>query len=86
MSENPEPSKPVKKFRKGALVRVDRESYQKSLEFLASDQFPPKYIFEGPGQLIAVKGDYGQIRWRMPVPDVWLRIDQLEPWEEPSQE
>jgi hypothetical protein len=27
-----------------------------------------------------VKGDYGQVRWRRPVPDVWLRIDQLEPF------
>jgi hypothetical protein len=25
-----------------------------------------------------VKGDYGQVRWNRPVPDVWLRMDQLE--------
>jgi hypothetical protein len=27
-----------------------------------------------------VKGDYAQLRWRRPVPDVWLRLDQLEAW------
>jgi len=25
-----------------------------------------------------VKGDYAQLRYRRPVPDVWLRLDQLE--------
>ncbi len=69
-----------KPFRKGALVRVNREAYENSLESIASDEFPPEYIFEGPGELLALKGEYGQIRWRRPVPDVWLRIDQLEVW------
>jgi hypothetical protein len=27
---------------------------------------------------VALKGDYAQLRWRLPVPDVWLRLDQLE--------
>ena len=69
-----------KSFRKGALVRVNRDLYQNSLEAGASDEAPPNYIFEGPGELLVVKGEYAQIRWRMPVPDVWLRIDQLEAW------
>ncbi len=68
-------SKPLKK---GSLVRVKKELYQNSLEALASDQSPPQYIFEGPGELLALKGEYAQIRWRLPVPDVWLRVDQLE--------
>ena len=73
-------AKPSQKaFRKGALVRVDRQAYQGSVESEASD-FPPDYIFEGPGELLCVKGEYAQIRWRRPVPDVWLRIDQLESW------
>ena len=41
-------------------------------------QTAPDYIFEGPGELLVVKGDYGQVRWNRPVPDVWLRMDQLE--------
>ena len=74
------PSKPARTFRKGALVRVIRKAYHNSLESTASDQSLPDYIFEGPGELLALKGDYCQVRWRRPVPDVWLRIDQLEVW------
>jgi len=25
-----------------------------------------------------IQGDYAQLRFRRPVPDVWLRADQLE--------
>ena len=65
-------------LRKGALVKVNRAAYDASLEAAASDPTPPAYIFEGPGELLVVKGDYGQVRWNRPVPDVWLRMDQLE--------
>ena len=82
MTETPQPIKPSKAFRKGALVRVNRKSYEGSVEAKASDPSPPEYIFHGPGQLLAIKGDFGQIRWRMPAPDSWLRIDQLEEWSE----
>ena len=80
MTEKADVSKAAKSFRKGVLVKVNRQAYQNSLESQASDPSLPDYIFEGPGELLAVKGDYGQIRWRMPVPDVWLRIDHLEVW------
>ena len=80
MAEEASSPKPSKNFRKGALVRVNRKTFQNSLEATASDRSLPDYIFEGPGELLVVKGEYGQVRWRMPVPDVWLRIDQLEPW------
>ena len=73
----PEKAKPAA-LRKGALVKVNRAAYDASIEASASDPTPPNYIFEGPGELLVVKGDYGQVRWNRPVPDVWLRIDQLE--------
>ncbi len=82
MADSVQPAKPITTFRKGALVRVNRQAYLGSLEAEASDPCPPEYIFLGPGQLLAVKGEYGQVRWRRPVPDCWLRIDQLEAWEE----
>lgn len=72
--------KVVKPLRKGSLVRVNRKAYLNSLEFKASDENPPEYIFIGPGELLLLKGEYAQIRWRQPVPDVWLRADQLEEW------
>lgn len=65
-------------LKKGSLVRVNRLAYASSLEASASEAEGPGYIFEGPGEILAVKGAYAQLRWRRPVPDVWLRLDQLE--------
>ncbi|QNJ30102.1 NADH dehydrogenase I subunit NdhO [Synechococcus sp. A15-24] len=76
-SKAPAKAKPAA-LRKGALVKVNRAAYNASLEAAASDPIAPDYIFEGPGELLLVKGDYGQVRWNRPVPDVWLRMDQLE--------
>ena len=72
----PKPSKPP--LKKGSLVRVNRESYARSAEAAASDPQGPDYIFEGPGDVLAVKGPYAQLRWRRPVPDVWLPVNVLE--------
>lgn len=67
-------------LKKGSLVRLNQAAYRDSLEASASDPLPPGYALEGPGEILAVKGDYAQLRWRRPVPDVWLRLDQLEAW------
>ena len=67
-------------LKKGTLVRVNPVAYQGSLEASASDAELPGYVVEGPGEILAVKGDHAQLRWRRPVPDVWLRLDQLEAW------
>ena len=71
---------PSKPFRKGALVQVNRKAYLKSSQSLSSDPSPPQYIFEGPGEVLLIKGDFCQVRWRKPVPDVWLKADLLVPW------
>jgi hypothetical protein len=84
MTESPTPTAAgpaaakVQPLKKGSLVRVNRLAYGGSLEAQASDPLPPDYILEGPGEIVALKGDYAQLRWRLPVPDVWLRLDQLE--------
>jgi hypothetical protein len=65
-------------LKKGSLVRLNRSAYGGSLEAQASDSLIPNYVLEGPGEILVVKGDYAQLRWRRPVPDVWLRLDQLE--------
>ena len=67
-----------KPLKKGSLVCVDREDYTKSIEALASDIDLPNYVFEGPGEILSVKDEYAQVRWRRPVPDVWFKIDQLK--------
>jgi hypothetical protein len=71
------PEKPAP-LKKGSLVRLKAQAYAGSLEAGASDPQLPAYVLEGPGEILAVKGDYAQLRWRRPVPDVWLRLDQLE--------
>ncbi|MGC6482786.1 MAG: NAD(P)H-quinone oxidoreductase subunit O [Synechococcus sp.] len=73
----PAKAKPAR-FKKGALVRVSRQAYAGSVEACASDPTPADYIFEGPGEILLVKGDCAQVRWRRPVPDVWLKLAQLE--------
>ena len=71
------PPKIQKKFRKGDLVKVAREKYSNSLESKASDPSLPEYIFEGPGEVLLIKGDYFQVRWRRPAPDVWINSDHI---------
>ena len=73
---------PKKPLKKGSLVVLDKEKYIKSLESLASDTDLPNYVFEGPGEILAVKEDYAQVRWRRPVPDVWFRLEQLKEYSE----
>ena len=69
---------PKKLLKKGSLVFVDRDSLIKSIEALASDTDLPNYVFEGPGEILAIKDEYAQVRWRRPVPDVWFKLDQLK--------
>ena len=80
MTETDISPKPPKKFRKGDLIKVNRVAFENSLEAGASDEALPDYIYAGPGELLVIQGDFCQVRWRRPVPDVWLRIDQIEKW------
>ena len=78
MAETPSTTSQPAALRKGSLVRLNLARYQGSLEAGASDPTPPAYLLEGPAEILALKGDYAQLRLRRPVPDVWLRLDQLE--------
>ena len=69
---------PETPLKKGNLVYVNRDIYSKSIESLASDTDLPSYVFEGPGEILSIKEEYAQIRWRRPVPDVWFKLDQLK--------
>ena len=81
-SATPAPSEaapaPAAALKKGALVRLQAAAYLGSLEAAASDPQLPGYVLEGPGEILMLKGEHAQVRWRRPVPDVWLRLDQLE--------
>ena len=69
---------PKKLLKKGSLVYLDKETYSKSVESLSSDKDLPRYVFEGPGEILTIKNEYAQVRWRRPVPDVWFRLEQLK--------
>ncbi len=69
---------PKKPLKKGSLVFIDKSIYDKSVEALASDEDLPSYIFEGPGEILSIKEEYAQVRWRRPVPDVWFKLDQMK--------
>ena len=71
-------SLPKKPLKKGSLVYLDKDIYSKSIEALASDTDLPRYVFEGPGEILSMKENYAQIRWRRPVPDVWVELNQLK--------
>ena len=70
-----------KPLKKGSLVCVDKDIYLQSVEALASDEDLPNYVFEGPGEILAIKEDSVQVRWRKPVPDVWFKLDQLKEYQ-----
>jgi hypothetical protein len=69
---------PAAAIKKGSLVKVNAAAYTGSLEATASDPTPPAYLFEGPGEVLSIRSDFAQLHWSLPIPDVWLRLDQLE--------
>ena len=73
---------PKKPLKKGSLIILDKVKYLDSLESLANDVELPNYVFEGPGEILSIKDDYAQVRWRRPVPDVWFKLDQLKEYPE----
>ncbi len=66
------------KLKKGSLVRVIQEKLSNSLEAQASDTRFPSYLFESKGEILDVDEDYALVRFYVPTPSVWLRLDQLE--------
>lgn len=69
-------------IKKGDMVRVVREKLENSLEAQASDPRFPSYIFETEGEVVDTKGDYAFVKFGIvPTPNIWLRTDQLEPFQ-----
>ena len=66
------------KMKKGVLVRVVREKLENSLEAQASDRRLPQYLFNSKGEVLDIQDDYALVRFYVPTPSVWLRLDQLE--------
>jgi hypothetical protein len=69
---------PAVTIKKGSLIRVVREKLENSLEAKASDVRFPAYMFESKGEVLELNEDYALVRFYVPTPSVWLRVDQLE--------
>jgi len=65
-------------MKKGSLVRVVREKLANSLEAKASDQRFPDYLFNSKGEILEIDAEYALVKFYVPTPSVWLRLDQLE--------
>ncbi|TVQ42616.1 MAG: NAD(P)H-quinone oxidoreductase [Gloeocapsa sp. DLM2.Bin57] len=65
-------------MKKGSLVRVVREKLENSLEAKASDSRFPDYLFNSKGEILEVDAEYALVKFYVPTPSVWLRLDQLE--------
>ena len=66
------------KIKKGALVRAVEEKLVNSVEAKASDQRFPSYLFDTKGEIVDLEGDYALVKFYVPTPNIWLRLDQLE--------
>jgi Cyanobacterial and plant NDH-1 subunit O len=65
--------------KKGEMVRAIREKLEASIEAQASDQRFPSYLFESPGEVLEVRGDYAFVKFgKVPTPNIWLHVEQLE--------
>ncbi len=66
------------KLKKGSLVRAVAEKLTDSLEAKASDTRFPPYIFESKGEIVELNEEYALVKFYVPTPNIWFRIDQLE--------
>ncbi|MDY6783878.1 MAG: NAD(P)H-quinone oxidoreductase subunit O [Cyanobacteriota bacterium] len=66
------------KIKKGTLVRAVREKLENSVEATASDNQFPAYLFESKGEVVDLNDDYALVKFYVPTPNIWLRLDQLE--------
>ncbi|XP_078441204.1 NAD(P)H:plastoquinone dehydrogenase complex subunit O [Wolffia australiana] len=80
------PKKPVFSMKKGQIVRVDKEKYLNSINYLSVGH-PPyykglDYIYEDRGEVLDLKifetGEYALIAWvGIPTAPAWLPVDML---------
>ncbi|KAL3015235.1 hypothetical protein AAZX31_06G146400 [Glycine max] len=82
----PKPKKPVYSLKKGQIVRVDKEKYLNSVNYLSVGH-PPyykglDYIYEDRGEVLDMRifetGEYALIAWvGVPTAPAWLPTDML---------
>ncbi|GFE68005.1 NAD(P)H-quinone oxidoreductase subunit O [Chroococcus sp. FPU101] len=65
-------------IKRGSLVRVLPEQLNNSLEAKASDSRFPAYLFNSKGEVVDLNDEYALVKFYVPTPNVWLRLEQLE--------
>ncbi|MEL6401091.1 MAG: NAD(P)H-quinone oxidoreductase subunit O [Cyanobacteria bacterium P01_A01_bin.70] len=69
-------------LKRGDLVRAVRDKLEDSVEAKASDTRFPPYLFESQGEILETRDDYALVMFgKVPTPNIWLRLDQLEKFE-----
>jgi hypothetical protein len=66
------------KLKKGVLVRAVKEKLENSVEATASDRRFPSYLFTTKGEILEMDDEYALVKFYVPTPNIWLRLDQLE--------
>lgn len=70
---------PVKK---GDFVRLVKDKFEDSVEAKASDRRLSKYVFDTKGEILETRDDYALVKFgRVPTPNAWLKLEQLEKFE-----
>ena len=44
----------------------------------ASDSRFPPYLFDSKGEIVDIDGDYAFVKFYVPTPSIWFKLDQLE--------
>lgn len=64
-------------LKKGSLVRAVPEQLHNTVESQASDPRFSSYIFETNGEILDIRGDYALVRFTVPTPNIWFKLDHL---------
>lgn len=68
-------------IKKGSLVTVIRDKLESSPEALANDTRWSSYIFETPGEVVEIRGDYLQVKFgQVPTPPIWFNKELVQEW------
>jgi Cyanobacterial and plant NDH-1 subunit O len=68
-------------LKRGDVVKVIRAKLENSVEAKASDSRFPAYLFETQGELIDIRDEYALVKFgQVPTPNIWLKLEQLEPF------
>jgi len=61
------------------MVTAIKDKLANSPTALANDTRWSSYIFETPGEIVEIKGDYVQVKFgQVPTPPIWFHKDEVQ--------